>query len=379
VNSGTRVVPLRYPMSVGWGGSPNLAIGSGGAAIAAARAAGKDAILDPATGTLTGLHAGSVEVSVTNDSMRPYTDEESLAPITVTKTVQIVPNAGPGPALTANTPVFPLTPVGFTGPGQVVTVTDSGDQPLVVSGVSIKATDPASRGEFLLADDACTGHTVQPGESCSVLVRYAPGRAEVTSEEALVFTTNTAAGSEEVPLVATSTVVPEIGPEGPAGPTGPEGPKGEAGPKGDTGDTGPQGPAGSNGADGKAGATGPAGPTGPKGDKGDTGATGPAGARGPQGPKGADGRDATVRCEVGGGHSTKGVKVTCKVSYGAKGSRADARELSHRHAELLHGGKVVATGTVAHLRSLSSLEPGVYTMQVRTGSHEVTRFKIRLG
>ncbi len=358
VNSGTRVVPLRYPMSVEWGGSSNLAIGSGTAAIAAARAAGKDAILDPATGALTGLHAGSVEVSVTNDTMRPYTDAASLAPITETKTVQIVPNTGPGPVLSANTPVFPLTPIGFTSPGEVVTVTNSGDQPLVVSGVSIKATDPASRGEFTLADDACTGLTVQPGGTCSVLVRYAPGRAGVTSQEALVFTTNTAAGSEEVPLSATSTVLPEGGPEGPEGPAGPSGPAGPVGPAGPKGDNGAAGPKGGNGA------PGPAGPRGPQGS---------------QGPKGAPGRDATVRCEVGGGHGAKGVKVTCKVTLDAKGSRADARKLSHRAAKLLRGGKVVATGTVAHLLASRSLEPGVYTMQVRTGSHEVTRLKVRIG
>jgi hypothetical protein len=48
-------------------------------------------------------------------------------------------------------------------------------------------------------------------------------------------------------------------------------------------------------------------------------------------------------------------------------------------AQLLRGGRVYATGTVAHLLSSRSLEPGVYTMQVRTGTHEVTRFKIRLG
>jgi hypothetical protein len=215
---------------------------------------------------------------------------------------------------------------------------------------------------------------VQPGETCSVMVRYAPGRAEVTSEEALVFTTNTAEGSEEVPLVATSTVLPETGPgpEGPAGPTGPEGPKGDTGPEGPKGDTGAPGPMG---ADGTNGATGPAGP---KGEAGPNGATGPAGPLGSQGPKGTPGRDATVRCAIGGGRNAKGAKVTCKVTYDAKGSRADARRLSHRQAKLLRGGKVVAKGTVAHLLASRSLEPGVYTMQVRTGSHQVTRLKVRV-
>jgi ABC-type phosphate transport system substrate-binding protein len=89
VSTGTRVVPLRYPMSVDWGGSANLAIGSGEAAIEAARKAGKTAILDPRTRILTGLREGSVQVSVTNDSMRPYTGEASLAPITTQKTIVI--------------------------------------------------------------------------------------------------------------------------------------------------------------------------------------------------------------------------------------------------------------------------------------------------
>ena len=44
-------MPLRYPMSVDWGGSTNLAIGSGTAAIEAAKEAGKTAILDPSDGS----------------------------------------------------------------------------------------------------------------------------------------------------------------------------------------------------------------------------------------------------------------------------------------------------------------------------------------
>ncbi|MFB9834144.1 phosphodiester glycosidase family protein [Actinoallomurus acaciae] len=97
VSTGTRVVPLRYPMSVGWGGSSTLAIGSGKAAIDAARHQGKVAILDPRTRTLTALRSGSVTVSVTNDSMRPYTDDGSLAPITTSKTIKVVPFTGDGP------------------------------------------------------------------------------------------------------------------------------------------------------------------------------------------------------------------------------------------------------------------------------------------
>ncbi|MGI5517748.1 phosphodiester glycosidase family protein [Streptomyces sp. CA-106131] len=89
VSTGTRVVPLQYPMSVDWSGSSNLAIGSGKQAIDKARDEGKVAILDPQTRTLTALRRGSVTVSVTNDSMRAYTDDSSLAPITTSRTIEV--------------------------------------------------------------------------------------------------------------------------------------------------------------------------------------------------------------------------------------------------------------------------------------------------
>ena len=54
---------------------------------------GKVAILDPQTRTLTALRSGSVTVSVTNDSMRAYTDDSSLAPITTSKTIEVLPAA----------------------------------------------------------------------------------------------------------------------------------------------------------------------------------------------------------------------------------------------------------------------------------------------
>ncbi|MBN6543457.1 phosphodiester glycosidase family protein, partial [Actinacidiphila bryophytorum] len=89
VSAGTRVVPLRYPMSVDWGGSSGLAVGSGKQAVADARHRGKVAILDPRTGTLTALRRGTVTVSVTNDSMRPYTGADSLGPVTASRTIRI--------------------------------------------------------------------------------------------------------------------------------------------------------------------------------------------------------------------------------------------------------------------------------------------------
>jgi 3',5'-cyclic AMP phosphodiesterase CpdA len=82
---GSRVVPLRYPMSVRWSGSESLAIGTD---VAAARAAGKAAILDPLTRKLTALRSGEVTVTVTVDSMREYTGPASLAPITTSRVIR---------------------------------------------------------------------------------------------------------------------------------------------------------------------------------------------------------------------------------------------------------------------------------------------------
>ncbi|WP_051325134.1 phosphodiester glycosidase family protein [Candidatus Solirubrobacter pratensis] len=119
VTNGTRVVPLRYPMSVHWSGSDNLAIGGG---IEAARAAGKDAYLDPLTRKVTALHSGEVTVRVTNDSMREYTGDASLAPIGTEKTIktqvthssQDAPAGGDVPATLALTLGAPASFGAFT-------------------------------------------------------------------------------------------------------------------------------------------------------------------------------------------------------------------------------------------------------------------------
>jgi Phosphodiester glycosidase/Calcineurin-like phosphoesterase len=88
---GTRVAPLTYPMSVHWSGSRCLAIGDGEWA---ARRAGKVATLDPLTRELTALRPGTVEIRVTNESMRELTDEASLEPVTMSQTVRVVPSHG---------------------------------------------------------------------------------------------------------------------------------------------------------------------------------------------------------------------------------------------------------------------------------------------
>jgi hypothetical protein len=117
VTNGTRVVPLRYPMSIHWNGSDTLAIGTD---VAAAKAAGKVAILDPATRKLTGLHTGDVTVGVTNDSMREYTDDASLAPITTEKTIHVqVTHVGSDAPVGGQVPATLALTVGGVGGGGV--------------------------------------------------------------------------------------------------------------------------------------------------------------------------------------------------------------------------------------------------------------------
>lgn len=211
------MVPLRYPMSVRWGGDDGLAIGSGDDAIDAARTAGKVAILDPRTEVLTGLHAGKVAITVTNESMRQYTDDGSLAPITVSKTVTVKPYTGPGPRGDVATPVFPDQIVGTISAAQKVVVRNTGDQPLHVGDVKIADADGESAGEFVIADDGCASVTVAAGASCTILVRFAPARESVSSHETLTIGDDSADRSHAIDLTGTSVPAPTAGEKGDPG------------------------------------------------------------------------------------------------------------------------------------------------------------------
>jgi len=386
VTSGSRVVPLAYPMSIHWSGDDALAIGSGPAAVAAARQARKVAILDPATRQLTALRTGTVKVAVTNDSMREYTDAASLAPIRTEKAIQVVAYAGPGPRIDAPAPVFPAQPAGTTGVGQPVTVTNTGDRPLHVGGAKLQRIGATPAGEFVLAGDDCTDREVAPGASCVISVRFSPSAPDVTSDAELVLTADTPDGQTEVALSGLSTVLAkgdkgEAGEDGPAGPAGPAGPKGDTGATGGTGATGPKGDAGATGAKGDTGIAGPTGfsgakgDAGAKGDKGDAGANGLNGAKGDKGDKGATGapgRDAAVKCSVA--KSRKSSKVTCKVTY----AKATSKRIGGRQASLTRGGRTYARGTVAALRTVRTVTRGTYTLRVKTTAKTTTTYRIAI-
>ncbi|MBE2320134.1 phosphodiester glycosidase family protein [Solirubrobacter sp. CPCC 204708] len=89
VATGTRKVPLRYPMSVRWKGSDSLQLNG---SVDDARKAGKVAVLNTATRELTAVRAGEVTVTAEADSMR---DGDDLAPITGSKTIVVGPYVAP--------------------------------------------------------------------------------------------------------------------------------------------------------------------------------------------------------------------------------------------------------------------------------------------
>ena len=377
VSNGSRRVPLRYPASIRWSGSAELALGSGEEAVDAAREAGKVAILDPATGRLTALAQGQVAIVAEADSMRAGDD---IAPIRAQKTLQVTAPVGPGPRAWISAPVFAPQPASTVGPAQELTVANTGDEPLEI-GFDRFQTLAGAAGDFLLAADGCSTAPVAPGAACRLLVRFAPSRADATSTARVVLAGNTPERRHTVTLTATSTTIPrgEPGDQGPQGPSGGQGPQGPSGPAGADGGQGPaggdgaQGPAGPAGAQGPAGPTGADGPGGPKGETGAPGAAGEKGARGDKGDAGAKGdrgpvgRDALVTCTVKGS-----TRVTCSITYTGRSAAKRAKAARAAKARLTRGGRTVARGRVGALKAPRTVARGRYTLVVGGSKLAVT-------
>ena len=374
IANGTRRVPLRYPASIRWSGSAELAVGSGEAAVEAARDGGKVAILDPEDGTLTALKQGQVAIVAEADSMRAGDD---LAPIRAQRTVKVTAPVGPGPRLWASAPTFAPQPAGTVGQAQELTVANTGDEPLEVSLARIE-TLAGAKGDFLVAADGCASGPVAPGEACTLHVRFAPAQANATSTARFVFADNTAERRHTVTVSATSTTIPkgdtgDQGDQGPTGGQGPAGPAGEQGPTGAQGSQGETGAAGQQGPTGPTGAQGPQGETGATGGQGATGATGATGAQGPKGDtgdrgaKGATGpagRDGLVTCTVRGSSTVK-----CTVVYPGRTAAAKRKtaQAKRARARLVRGGRTYATGKPGALKATRKVTRGRYTLVLGSG------------
>jgi collagen triple helix repeat protein/VCBS repeat protein len=224
------------------------------------------------------------------------------------------------PVMAATGGEFGAVTVGRPSAAVPVIVTNRGAGRMTLGGTSVGGPDAA---DFAVVSDACTGQSLETGESCVVTTRLTPSASGPRSAT-LILSANTVVALNG--RVLSGTGVPEN-----AGPTGPAGPAGPAG---------PSGPAGADGG------TGPAGPSGPQG---------PAGPTGPKGPRGNPGRDARVRCKIDKRKVRGKVRVACKVKLppGAvaqllKGRRQVAR------------AKIGPSGNVVFVTR--SLKPGWYTI-----------------
>ncbi len=250
-------------------------------------------------------------------------------------------------------PTFAQQAQGTIGAAQAVVVANDGTAALAVSRVRINDADGLSEGDFLVANESCTDAPIAPGSSCKVWVRFAPGRANATSNATLVLRDDTAAGSSTTALTATSGGLPQ----------GREGPQGEEGAGGAQGPRWADGPDRSDRPDRAAGlgrqqtartaeqrqgrrAPGPQGPAGAKGEKGD---------------RGAAGRDAKVTCRVVTRRGAQ--RVTCSITL-VEGRSAKAVKASAA-ARLLRNGTTVATGRLGALRATKTVKRGgSYTLRV---------------
>jgi YVTN family beta-propeller protein len=201
--------------------------------------------------------------------------------------------AGARGYLAATTPTFPPEAANTIGAGQRITVTNQGGAPAQVLGVRIVPDDPASEGDFLVSANGCEGETLAVGATCTVQVRFAPGRENATSNAHLLIESDALNSPAAVALTGASGSLPE-GPRGEKGEPGKDGKDGENGKDGERGETGPAGPVGPAGPSGDPGADGAAGPVGPTGAAGPNGPAGPAGPAGPRGANGKDGKDGVV-------------------------------------------------------------------------------------
>jgi alpha-tubulin suppressor-like RCC1 family protein len=246
---------------------------------------------------------------------------------------------------------FPTQAQGTIGGPQTITVS-AGTEPLRIAAVRTKGADAS---DFLVSNDQCGGETLEPGEECTVAVRFAP---VATGPRAATLVVRTDAASDPEVALRGEGGTPAVGEKGEPGEPGEAGEPGPAGPQGEAGKDGASGKDGAAGATGPAGSDGPAGPSGPVGANGPPG---PAGAPGATGPRGPAGHDATAVCRLAkGGH-----KVTCKVKVKGKKS-------GNARARLTRDGRTVARGPLSGLRPLRALRRGAYTLRFSFGGRPVS-------
>jgi hypothetical protein len=96
---------------------------------------------------------------------------------------------------------FGTVALGQSAPPQTVLVT-AGGNPLVITKVALGGTNPA---EFGIQSDACSGHTIQPGHSCTFSVGYRP-TVQINSNAVVSITDDDPTSPQQVTLTGSSPV-----------------------------------------------------------------------------------------------------------------------------------------------------------------------------
>lgn len=252
------------------------------------------------------------------------------------------------PTAGASTPTaFGSQPMTTVSAPKVVTVTNTGDAPLVVHGETFTTDD------FFVGSTDCGG-TIPKGGTCEINVRFAPqGTTTGPRSATMHIKSNDPASPTDVSLSGTADAAPcQPGSLSCKGATGDQGPPGDPCLPSNPACIGPPGTNGSNGTNGKDGKDGKSClPTIP-------------GCRGPRGFQGPAGRDAIIACKVARTKRTKKLKVICTVQF-ANSKRA-AKRLSMR---LRAHGKTAAHAK-AHVRhrrakvTLRNVPKGSYRLEV---------------
>jgi virginiamycin B lyase len=124
-------------------------------------------------------------------------------------------------------PAFPATPQGTLSAPQKLTITNTGQQSLSITGLSFTG---ASAGDFIISADGCLG-PLAPGDACQLGVSFAPQGVGSRAATLQIASTDSAHSPLEVPLsgIADPSATGAPGPQGPQGPQGAPGTRGPAG------------------------------------------------------------------------------------------------------------------------------------------------------
>ena len=115
------------------------------------------------------------------------------------------------PVVQASPTLFPSVPAGTAAAANVVPVTvrNSGDAPLTITavGLSADANDGgnATRDDFLVVSQNCTGAPIAPGATCTANIGFKPTRTNYLSIASVRFTSNADDATETAQLTGKST------------------------------------------------------------------------------------------------------------------------------------------------------------------------------